>query len=204
MGIKFSSLSLAVLAAFGVMASGCNKHPKVAAGNTTKPAMTQTPPSSDSGRQQVASNDSGPRGSTPSTATPSSGSITEAERNALNQKLARLDDVLFDYDKATIRPDASKTLESDVAVIRTILERYPNQKVKIEGHADERGSDEYNVALGDKRAVSAKEFLSGMGINGTQLEIVSYGKHRPVCQDHNEDCWQKNRRAHFVAEGSPQ
>ena len=129
--------------------------------------------------------------------------MSKTERETLNQKLARLDDVLFDYDRATIRPDATQTLEADVAVIRGILQRYPNQKVKIEGHADERGSDEYNVALGDKRAVSAKEFLSGMGINGAQLEIVSYGRQRPVCEEHTEDCWQKNRRAHFVAEGAP-
>lgn len=128
--------------------------------------------------------------------------MSQNDRNSLNRSLAKLEDVLFDYDKATIRPDASKTLEADLTVIRDVLQRYPSQKVKIEGHADERGSDEYNIALGDKRAVAAKEFFSGMGVSAGQLEIVSFGKQRPVCGDHTEDCWQKNRRAHFVAEGA--
>ena len=134
----------------------------------------------------------------------SNSGISSADRTTLNQSLSKLDDALFDYNMSTIRPDAAKALENDVTVIRTILARYPQQKVKIEGHADERGSDEYNMALGDKRGASAKEFLAGMGISASQLEVVSYGKQRPVCTDHNEDCWQKNRRAHFVAEGSAQ
>ena len=202
MSTKFANLSLAAVLALGVAVSGCNKHPKVAASTTPKPAMTQTP-QTEMPRQQTASNDTAPRRTSTTTAS-SDGSMTKSDRDALNQKLARLEDVLFDYDKATIRPDATKALEGDVTAIRTILERYPTQKVKIEGHADERGSDEYNIALGDKRAVAAKEFLSGMGINGTQLDIVSFGKQRPMCGDHTEDCWQKNRRAHFVAEGSNQ
>ncbi len=201
MSTKFANLSLAAVLALGGAVSGCNKHPKVAASTAPKPAMTQSP--TEQPRQQTASSDMAPR-RTSTTTGPSDGSMTKSDRDALNQKLARLEDVLFDYDKATIRPDATKTLEGDVTAIRTILERYPTQKVKIEGHADERGSDEYNIALGDKRAVAAKEFLSGMGINGTQLDIVSFGKQRPTCGDHTEDCWQKNRRAHFVAEGSPQ
>jgi peptidoglycan-associated lipoprotein len=130
--------------------------------------------------------------------------MSQADRDMLNQRLAKLEDALFDYDKAVIRPDATKALEGDVAVIRNILGKYPQQKVRIEGNADERGSDEYNVALGDKRAVATKEFLSGMGIQPAQLEVVSYGKERPICTEHTEDCWQKNRRAHLVAEGGPQ
>ena len=203
MSIKFAYLPLTVIVALGMMASGCSKHSRVIASKTPNPAVPQSAPS-DSGRQQTAAADTTSRQSTTSSSTPPSTSISKAERDTLNQRLAKLEDVLFDYDKATIRPDATKTLEGDVAVIRGILERYPNQKVKIEGHADERGSDEYNIALGDKRAVAAKEFLSGMGINASQLDIVSFGKQRPVCQDHSEDCWQKNRRAHFVAEGGPQ
>ncbi|HEY3740833.1 MAG TPA: OmpA family protein, partial [Bryobacteraceae bacterium] len=112
-------------------------------------------------------------------------------------------DALFDYNKATIRPDATKALETDVSAIRDILARYPQQKVRIEGNADERGSDEYNMALGDKRAEATKEFLTGLGVSGAQLDVISYGKQRPVCTDHTEDCWQKNRRAHLVAENGP-
>ncbi len=198
MSNKIANLGFAVLAVAGVLGSGCTRHPRVAASTPTTPvASPSNSRSSDSGRQQTASNNSGSQRTTASA--PSNGGITDAERNTLNKSLANLEDVLFDYDKATIRPDATKALEGDVAIVRAILERYPNQKVKIEGHADERGSDEYNVALGDKRALAAEQFLTGMGIKASQLEIVSFGKQRPVCTDHNEDCWQKNRRAHLVA-----
>jgi peptidoglycan-associated lipoprotein len=125
--------------------------------------------------------------------------MTPQEREALNAKLARLEDALFDYDKATIREDATVRLKDDVGVIRDILANYPSQKLLIEGHCDERGSEEYNMALGDRRAKAAEEFLSSMGIPGVQLTIVSLGKDHPVCTDKTEDCWQKNRRAHLTA-----
>ncbi len=121
-------------------------------------------------------------------------------RKRLSDELARLEDALFDYDKSTIRSDASVALKDDVNVIRGILADYPNQKLVIEGHTDERGSAEYNLALGDRRAHAVEEFLSSMGIPGPQLAVVSYGKERPVCTDESESCWQKNRRAHVTAE----
>jgi len=120
-------------------------------------------------------------------------------RANLNERLARMEDALFDYDKATIRDDASTALRDDVNVIRGILADYPSQKLLIEGHADERGSEEYNLALGDKRAKAAEDFLSSMGIPLTQLAVISFGKDRPVCTDQTEGCWQKNRRAHITA-----
>jgi len=120
-------------------------------------------------------------------------------KKKLNDYLAKLEDALFDYDQATIRTDASAALRDDVAVIRGILADYPNQKLVIEGHADERGSAEYNLALGDRRAHAVEEFLSSQGIPGPQLAVVSYGKERPVCTLESESCWQKNRRAHVTA-----
>jgi peptidoglycan-associated lipoprotein len=125
--------------------------------------------------------------------------MTAAERATLNERLAKLEDALFDYDKATIRQDATTALRDDVNVIRDILANYPSQKLIIEGHADERGSEEYNIALGDKRAKAAEEFLVTMGIPNAQLTIVSFGKDRPVCTDKTEACWQRNRRAHVTA-----
>ena len=130
---------------------------------------------------------------------PRGDSITPQERATLNQILARMEDALFDFDKTTIRPDASTALKDDVAVIRDILSNYPSQKLIIEGHADERGSEEYNLALGDKRAHAVEEFLTSMGIPTTQLTLISYGKDRPVCTEENEQCWQRNRRAHLSA-----
>jgi peptidoglycan-associated lipoprotein len=120
-------------------------------------------------------------------------------RKRLSDELAKLEDALFDYDQAAIRSDASVALRDDVNVIRGILADYPSQKLVIEGHTDERGSSEYNLALGDRRAHAVEEFLSSMGIPGPQLAVVSYGKERPVCTDESESCWQKNRRAHVTA-----
>jgi len=128
-----------------------------------------------------------------------SATMTPQERATLNERLARLEDALFDYDKATIRTDATTILKDDVGVIRDILANYPSQKLVIEGNTDERGSDEYNLALGDKRARAAQEFLATMGIPNGQLIVISYGKEHPVCTDQTEACWQKNRRAHITA-----
>jgi peptidoglycan-associated lipoprotein len=120
-------------------------------------------------------------------------------RKKLDEYLAKLEDALFDYDKSTIRSDASAALRDDVAVIRGILADYPSEKLIVEGHADERGSAEYNLALGDRRAHAVQEFLNSMGIPDPQLAVVSYGKERPVCTDESESCWQRNRRAHLTA-----
>ncbi|HLH43143.1 MAG TPA: OmpA family protein [Bryobacteraceae bacterium] len=130
---------------------------------------------------------------------PPAKTITPQERATLNESLARLVDALFDFDKSTIRPDASTALQGDVKVIKDILSNYPNQKLVIEGHADERGSQEYNMALGDRRAHAVEEFLISMGIPSNQLTMISYGKERPVCTEETEDCWQRNRRAHVTA-----
>jgi peptidoglycan-associated lipoprotein len=126
--------------------------------------------------------------------------ISSEERKVLNDRLAHLEDAMFDYDKSTIRADAATALKDDVGVIRGILASYPSETLRIEGHCDERGSDEYNVALGDKRAQAVREFFETMGISSAQLTVISYGKEKPVCTDQTEDCWQKNRRAHIVAQ----
>jgi peptidoglycan-associated lipoprotein len=130
---------------------------------------------------------------------PARGTMPDQIRKNLNERLARLEDALFDYDKATVRDDARTALRDDVDVIRGILADWPQQKLLIEGHADERGSEEDNMALGDRRARAAEDFLASMGIAQNQLTIVSFGKDRPVCTDKTEDCWQKNRRAHITA-----
>ena len=125
--------------------------------------------------------------------------MTPQERATLNDRLARLEDAMFDYNKSVIRTDAQNALKEDVGVIRDILANYPSQKLLIEGHCDERGSEEYNLALGDQRARAAEEFLVTMGIPNAQLALISFGKERPLCTDNTEACWQKNRRAHVTA-----
>lgn len=120
-------------------------------------------------------------------------------RARIDELLAKIEDAYFDYDKASLRPDALKALEADSTELRDILKDYPDYKLTIEGHCDERGSAEYNIALGDKRAEAAKDYLVQVGIPAAQLNEISYGKERPVCQNHDEDCWQRNRRVHIVA-----
>ena len=117
----------------------------------------------------------------------------------INELLARIQDVYFDYDKHFLRSDARQGLLEDSKALAEILKQYPDYKLTVEGHCDERGSDEYNLALGDARAKAARGYLGELGIPANQLQVISYGKDRPQCGEHEESCWQKNRRAHFVA-----
>jgi peptidoglycan-associated lipoprotein len=106
-------------------------------------------------------------------------------------------DAYFDYDKSDIRDDARQTLTQNAGALRTLFQDYPNVSVVLEGHADERGSAEYNLGLADRRSTAAKEFLVQLGISADRLKPVSYGKERPQCTESNESCWQRNRRVHF-------
>jgi len=108
-------------------------------------------------------------------------------------------DAYFDYDHNDLRPDAREALTHDAELLRKIFAQEPNFVVILEGHCDERGSGEYNLALGDRRANSAQEFLVQLGIPASRLKTISYGKERPQCTDATEECWQKNRRAHLAA-----
>jgi peptidoglycan-associated lipoprotein len=106
-------------------------------------------------------------------------------------------DAYFDYDKNDIREDARAALTKDADALKAIFSTFPDASISIEGHCDERGSAEYNLALGDRRAAAAKEFLTQLGVPGDKLKTISYGKERPQCTDKSEECYQKNRRAHF-------
>jgi peptidoglycan-associated lipoprotein len=105
-----------------------------------------------------------------------------------------LKDVFFDYDKYDIRPDAA----SQIAANARFLTQHPNIRLLIEGHCDERGSTEYNLGLGDNRANSTKEALVRAGVSADRIKTMSYGKEKPFCTESNEQCWQQNRRGHFV------
>lgn len=108
-----------------------------------------------------------------------------------------LNDVYFDFDKSSIRDDAKSALQSSAKW----LSSNPKAKIKIEGHCDERGTNEYNIALGEKRAEAAKKYLISLGVKADRLSTISYGEEKPQCKEQNEDCWQKNRRAHFTVVG---
>ncbi len=110
-----------------------------------------------------------------------------------------LKDVYFDFDRADLRADARETLKANA----DWLKKNPTATVQIEGHCDERGTAEYNLALGARRAQSAKDYLVTLGIPEQRLSTISYGQELPVCTEHNEECWQKNRHDRFVAKNAP-
>jgi peptidoglycan-associated lipoprotein len=101
--------------------------------------------------------------------------------------------VHFDYDKADIRPDDAAALDGKVA----ILQANPNLRIRVHGHCDERGSDEYNLALGNRRATSVKQYLVNRGIDASRIDTQSWGEERPIAQGMTEDAWSQNRRAEF-------
>lgn len=104
-----------------------------------------------------------------------------------------LQDIFFDYDSADLRPDAENTLKADAA----FLKAHPGVAVSIQGNCDQRGSEEYNLGLGQRRAAAARSYLANLGIPANEMTSISYGKDRLVCTDNSEDCWQRNRRDHF-------
>ncbi|MEW6003276.1 MAG: peptidoglycan-associated lipoprotein Pal [Nitrospirota bacterium] len=104
------------------------------------------------------------------------------------------EDIYFDFDRYDIRSDAKPVLEK----IASWLLKNTSEKILIEGHCDERGTNEYNLALGDRRAKATKDFLIALGLSPKRIEIISYGEEKPLCTEKTEDCWQKNRRDHFV------
>jgi len=125
--------------------------------------------------------------------------LTEEERFArlsldeLNQQRP-LGDVYFDYDQSTLTDTARATLQTDADWLR----RWTSTRVTVEGHADSRGTNEYNLALGERRATSVRDYLTSLGIDAARVTIVSKGEEEPVCMVEAESCWSLNRRGHFI------
>jgi len=107
---------------------------------------------------------------------------------------AGLSDIFFDFDRFVIRDDARPELEANAGLLKS----RPGEKILIEGHCDERGTGAYNLVLGERRAQAAARYLQDLGVRSSQMQITSYGKERPFCEEHSEACWQSNRRAHFT------
>ncbi len=123
---------------------------------------------------------------------------TESSVDIINSQVK---DAYFDYDKSDVRDDARTVLTGDADVLKKVFSADSQIAVTAEGNCDERGSAEYNLALGDRRAKATKDFLVQLGVPGDRLKTISYGKEKPVCTDANEDCYQKNRHVHFSAGG---
>jgi peptidoglycan-associated lipoprotein len=118
---------------------------------------------------------------------------------SLEERLSKdVQDIFFDYDQSEVREDGRTILQRNADALKAILNDFPSAVISIEGHCDERGSAEYNLGLGDRRASSSREFLVQLGVPADRLKPISYGKEKPFCTESNEGCWSKNRRAHFV------
>lgn len=166
-------ICLCVLAVFGLMLSGCGCFMQAQKGETAPPAA--------------------PEAAAPPPEPPKEIPVQPAPPPPPEAPAVMLKDINFDFDKYNIRPGDAEILKVDVDWFKA----NPGKKVRIEGNCDERGTIEYNLALGQRRADSTKKYLMGLGIDGMLLDTISYGKERPICTEHNEGCWAKNRRAHF-------
>jgi peptidoglycan-associated lipoprotein len=120
--------------------------------------------------------------------------ITEMEMSLAEKAQSVFNDVLFDYDKYDIRPEARPTLDA----IASFLNDESRAKIVIEGHCDDRGTNEYNLALGERRAKAARNYLVSRGVSSAKMHVVTYGEEKPLCTARNKTCWQSNRRAHFL------
>ena len=172
-------------AAVLVLGAGCAKTPATVATSSPAPAG-----GSSTGAQSVTPAAS--RGDLMSGATTSP--ATARPRVTDFAPSPDLRDIYFDFDKYEIRADQAKPLDANAAWLKS----RPRDLVLIEGHCDERGTNEYNLALGDRRAKATMNYLVSRGVEARRITVNSYGEERPQCQEHNEACWSKNRRARFL------
>jgi peptidoglycan-associated lipoprotein len=176
--VKRTFLGLGGSALLAVWVAGC-RH------NAPNTAVHAAPP--------PASAPATPAPAAPNSAVSGGDAVLSEDLATLNSR-GYLKDAFFDYDKSGLRSDARTALAEDARW----LARYPSIRVLVEGHCDERGTEEYNLALGDRRDGAVREYLAEMGVSPSRMQTVSYGKDRPFCSDENEKCWQENRRGHFV------
>jgi peptidoglycan-associated lipoprotein len=176
-----ATLAFLLAAACGLLSTGCPKKP---------PAAQPAPPSTETGRPPAT------QVPPPGTVPPGEVGTESIERQdvAAINRAGYLKDAFFDYDKSDLRDDARSVLAADA----DWLKKYRSIQFLIEGHCDERGTSDYNLALGDRRANAAKEYLISLGVDASRIKTVSYGKERPFCTQSTEDCWQQNRRAHLL------
>jgi peptidoglycan-associated lipoprotein len=173
-------LSVVTLVAFG---AACSKKPAATAPAVQPTPAPSAPPTTVTSEKPFE----------PTTAKDSTVDALPADIAKINAA-GYLKDVFFDFDKAEVRDDGRDALAKDAEW----LKKYPTIRFRIEGHCDERGTREYNLALGERRANAAKEYLASLGIDASRIETVSYGKERPFDPGHDEGAWSKNRRAHFL------
>jgi peptidoglycan-associated lipoprotein len=176
-----------------LVAAGCSTNKKDELPTAT-PAMAQASPQTRSQNEPRAA-------AAPPAPNIGDSSLDQLQRGEVGRTAASspLKDVYFGFDQYDLQPSARDTLKANA----DWLKANPSARVEIEGHCDERGTSEYNLALGAKRAQAAKDYLVTLGISAERLSTISYGNEVSVCQDHTEDCWQQNRHDRFVTKNSP-
>jgi peptidoglycan-associated lipoprotein len=181
---KFTTLTALALFFAGTLGlvTACKKRPPTTVPDERPPAETPEAPSTRVPPPAPPQTDRDVR------ADDLSGTLDEVNRRGY------LSDAYFDYDQADLRDDARTALAANAEW----LKRNSTVQALVEGHCDERGTSEYNLALGDRRANAAKDYVVSLGVDSSRIRTVSYGKERPVCDADTEECWQQNRRAHFV------
>ena len=179
--------SVSIAPAIGAVNASGNR--QVFPGNTTTYTLTARGPGGE------ATSSATVNVTVPQAPQPPTGRVKMSASEYLSQNVQ---DAFFDYDSSTIREDARAVLSRNSDALKELFKENPSVSVVVEGHADERGSAEYNLGLADRRATSAKEFLVQLGVPEGRLKPVSYGKERPQCTESDEGCWQRNRRAHFA------
>jgi peptidoglycan-associated lipoprotein len=181
--------SLVVLcSAITIAAAGCHKKVPPPAPAPPPPAAAPAPPP--------------PPPPPPPAPTPPPAPRTPSEeelfaRKSLDELSRELTDVYFDYDESAIREDGRAPLQRDA----DWLKRWTSTQITVEGHCDERGSPQYNLALGSRRATAVKDYLVSLGVPAPRITVVSKGKEQPFCTQSGESCWQQNRRGHFIVTG---
>ena len=181
-----------MLAAIGIIISGCSQKAVV---KPVEQPEQEIPAAEQRQSEKMPTEKLTP---VPAEKVTSSDTADQAFKNSREtlQLQAKLQDIHFAYDKYAVRAEEKPALK----IVSDILLKNNNLKVSIEGHCDERGTNEYNLALGDKRANAVKEYLISLGIPPIRIETISYGEEKPVCTESTEACWTRNRRAHFVLE----
>jgi peptidoglycan-associated lipoprotein len=204
--VPIARLTVFVLAAVCLLALGCSKRlatvPASTPGAPTTPSAGGQPgdasstattpnPGADETGTPASPSATGPRGPAAPLAGPSATRPNPREFAVVPD----VEDIHFDFDRYDINPGAAKILDANARWMKA----NPAALVLIEGHADERGTNEYNLALGDRRAKAALNYLIGQGLSADRFTVISYGEEWPMCQERNAACWAKNRRAHFLA-----
>ena len=196
-GSVLAVMPLLVLTLFLV---GCPKRPATPVASAPAPTGSAMAPAPGAAPSPGAPAAPGPSALAPAAPAPAPGGAAATSppgtppRPSEFAENTNLKDVFFDFDRYDVRADDAKILDGNAAWLKSNA----NNLVLIEGHCDERGTNEYNLALGERRAKSTMNYLVSQGIQANRITIISYGKERPVCSEKNESCWQKNRRAHFL------